>query len=216
VRDSLLRRGDAARIVAVVELVKELYKVESFHEDVYFRMLVDLDEAVRAEARRHRLLVDFDAEYSARLGGFLSEATRLEQPIAEWGGVPLPIQRKLARRGQYLRHFTCHPVDRIALETLPHLARMDGIAEFVAQAAINGKLLVEIAKERRLFGREEARMALCQNPKTPAFLVLKHIGFLRKDNLRKLAESREGNQLSRQYAQKLLHRGALPPPPSGA
>lgn len=208
VSDTLVRPGGPDRILAVVEMVKEFYTVEAFHEDVFFRMLLDVDEKVRAEGRRHRLLVDFDSDYIARLTGFLATPPRMDQPVSGWGVVPLPVQRKLARRGQFLRHFVCHPVDRIALECFPHLVRMENVGEFVGLAAINSKLLGDLAKEKRLFTREEARLALVANPKTPAFVVLKHIGFLRKDNLRKLAESRDVNPVSRQCALKLLGRSS--------
>jgi len=208
IKDTLLRAGDAERIVAVVEMVKELYRVDSFHEDVFFKMLIDLDERVRVEARRHRLLVDFDAEYIERLRGFLAGGAKREQPIEGWGIVPLPIQRRLARGGHFLRHFVCHPIDIVALECLPHLLHLDNVGTYVEIYSINAKLLIEISKEKRLFQREESRFALVSNPKTPAYVVLKHLGFLRKDSLRKLSESHECNQLSRNYAIKMLGRGA--------
>jgi serine/threonine protein kinase len=207
VRDALLRPGDAERILGVVALVKEFYEVGVFHEDPFFRMLVDLDDRVRSEARRHRLLVDFDSEYSERLGSFLSGGSRRERPVEGWGLVPLPVQRKLARRGQFLRHFACHPLDPIALECLPHLLKGETVLPYIELYGINARLLGEVAKEKRLFQREEIRLALVQNPKTPAFVVMKHIGFLRKDSLKKLSESHDGNQLSRQYAAKMMGKG---------
>jgi hypothetical protein len=49
-------------------------------------------------------------------------------------------------------------------------------------------------------------MALASNPKTPASVVVQYISFLRRDNLRRLSESHEGNQFARQFAIKLLAR----------
>lgn len=203
-RDTLHAPGDPERAVAAVELLKELYQVDAFHEDLFFKMLGDLDEKVRAEARRHKLLVDLDAEYLERFQAFMAHGSRRDQPIEGMNAVPLPIQRRVARRGYFLKHFVCHPVDPIALETLPHLAGLDSVAEYVAPYAINGRLIQELAKEKHLFQREDSRLALVANPKTPSHVVLSHIRFLRKDSLRKLADSRECNPVARNVAAKIL------------
>lgn len=206
VRDTLARPGPAERILSVVELVKEFYEVHAFHEDAFLRMLLDLDERVRGEARRHRLLIDFDAEYIERFRKFLIDGPRMEHKMEEWRSVPLAIQRKLARNGHFLKHFVCHPVDTIAMECLPHIKRLEDARTYLELYAINARLIGEISKEKNLFLGEESRFALVANPKTPAYVVLKYIGYLRRDNLKKLSESRECNQLSRNYAQKLLAR----------
>lgn len=205
-RDTLMRRGEAERIVAAIDLVKDFYETDVFHEDVFFRMLVELDEWVRAEARRHHLLVDFDAQYVERFREFLARGVRKEQPIEGWGQVPLPIQRRLARAGHFIRHFACHPIEAIALECAPHIAALGNGMSFAVMPSINAKLLAAIAKEKHLWMTDEARFALVANPKTPPPIVLKYIGYLRRDLLTRLASSHECNSLARATAERMLAR----------
>ena len=44
---------------------------EDIDEDTYFDMLLEMDEPVRLEARKHGLLVDFDADYVRLFKGFI-------------------------------------------------------------------------------------------------------------------------------------------------
>jgi hypothetical protein len=53
---------------------------------------------------------------------------------------------------------------------------------------------------------DEARFALVGNPKCAPPVVLKYIGYLRKDFLKKLADSRECNALARNTAERMLAR----------
>jgi hypothetical protein len=207
VRDTIARPGGRERSLAVLELVKEFYQVDAFHEDTFFRMLVGLDERVRAEARRHGLPVDLDADYVATLREFLAQGSTRDQPIEGWSSISLPIQRRVARLGYFLKHFACHPVDAIALECLNHLLGMESVTEYVANVAINARLLGELAKEKQLFLREDARYALVANPKTPTYIVRHHVRLLGKHNLRKLTDNRHCNQLARSIASLLLGRG---------
>ncbi len=204
VNERLRQGGDAERILAVVELTKELYTVESFHENLFFEMLSGLDEAVREEARRHHLLIDFDAAYMKQMRTFLAGPARRDQPVGGWTRVPLPVQRHLARRGYFLKHFSCHPVDPIALECLTHLRECEDISTYLKLFTLNGRLVVELSKEKRLFQLERNKYALVSNPKTPAFVIAKHIGFLRGDFLRALVNSRDCSPFARESAKRLI------------
>lgn len=206
VRDRLMRRVDGAEVIHAADLLKEFFEINCFHEDVFFRMLMELDERVREWCRQNRLLIDFDAEYVERAKAFMGGGVRKEREIEEWSTVPLPIQRRLARSGHFLRHFACHPVDQIAMECLPHILKLETGRPFADLTAINARLIGELAKEKRLFQNEDARLALVRNPKTPAYAVMKYIGFLRRDSMLKLAEAREGNTLAREYAKKMVGR----------
>jgi hypothetical protein len=205
-RDRLVERGDAGRVLETVAFLKEFYTVNAFHEDPYFDLLLGLDAPVRAEARRHGLLVDFDAEYVRRYRAFLQGSRLPEQAPEGWGQVPLPVQRRLARRGHFLAHFTCHPIDAIALECLRYITARENVTEFVRQPRINAALLRELARHKPLFRRDDARFALVANPKTPGNIVLQHIHHLSRLELADLARSRECNQVARSHAQKLLGR----------
>lgn len=187
-------------------LLEEFFGVNAFHEGPFFRMLVSLEEYFRAEAVKYGRLVDFEERYAERLKAFLAGGVRRENAVATWSAVPLPVQRLLARRGYFLRHFVTHPNDTIALECFPHLQAMENVASFVGMPAINGHLLQELAKESRLFQWEEPRYALVANPKTPGFVLMNHLGSLRRDSLKRLSASHEVNQLARQMATKMLSR----------
>jgi hypothetical protein len=205
VRDTLLHQGTSDRALSVMELVKEFFKCDFFHEDTFFNLLVELDQHIRSEAARHQLLVDIDTEYLTLLKRFVSTNAYADQPPLEMASIPLPVQRKLARNGYFLKFFVCHPIDRIALECFPHLAKLENIAPYLSMFAINTQLLLTLGKEKHLFQREDCRYALVANPKTPAHIVFNHLRMLRKDNLRKLAECRECNQVSRNHAAKMLN-----------
>lgn len=205
VRDTLLRQGPVERTHSVMELVKEFFKCDFFHEDTFFNLLVELDQHIRSEAARHQLLVDIDTEYLTLLKRFVSGNVYADQPPLEMASIPLPVQRKLARNGYFLKFFVCHPIDRIALECFPHLVKLENIAPYLSMFAINTQLLLTLGKEKHLFQREDCRYALVANPKTPAHIVFNHLRMLRKDNLRKLAECRECNQVSRNHAAKMLN-----------
>ena len=204
VYDNLLRAGSPQRALVVVDLMKEFYSVDPFHEDQYFDMLLALDEPVRKESRRHGLLVDFDADYLRCFREFLASGRSRETAMEGWTMVPLPVQRRLARRGHFLSYFTCHPIDRIALECLRYLVVRENVVEFVRAPGINARLLSELAKEKRLFRRDNARMALVSHPKTPPNVVIQHIHHLQAHQLRELARSRECNRVALSYARRLL------------
>ncbi len=206
IRDRLRAAATAESIAARIELLQQFFEVDAFHEGPFFRMLVELDECVRLEARSFGTLVEFDEIYAARLRTFLSGGMRRELPVETWTTVPLAVQRLLARRGHFLRHFTLHPRDVIAMECLPHLLGLENVTTYVATPSINGHLLAALAKEERLFQWEEPRFALVANPKAPGYVVMKFISYLRRDNLKRLATSHEGNQFSRQVARRLLER----------
>jgi hypothetical protein len=206
VRDRLSVKLKATDVVVAADLLKELFEIDVLHEDVFFRMLSELDRTVRESCRQQGLLIDFDAEYLERAKAFFSRGVRKEIEMEEWSQVPLPIQRHLARAGHFTRHFACHPIDAIAMECLPHLMKMETGRPIAEMNAVNSRLLAELGKVRRLFLNDDARAALVRNPKTPAYIVLKYIGFVRRDALKKIAESREGNSFAREYAKKMLRR----------
>ena len=70
----------------------------------------------------------------------------------------------------------------------------------------NARLLGELAKEERLYQSENNKYLLVANPKTPPFVVAKHIGYLRGDSLNKLVCSHECNRFAHDYATRLLEK----------
>jgi hypothetical protein len=147
-----------------------------------------------------------DREYVELFKAFRSATPNPTQQVTGWSKIPLPVQRRLARRGYFLKFFVCHPKDPIALECLRHLLLRENVIEFVRIPSINARLLHELGKEQNLFREDQARFALVANPKTQANIVLSHIRFLGSHYLRKLAQAREYNQVARDIAIKLLSR----------
>ena len=205
-RDSLLKKCDAGRFQSVIDLVKKFYQVDGFHEDVFFRLLLSMDAPLREEGRRHGIDVDLDAVYVQLYKDFLSGGPLQNQPLTEISSIPLPVQRRLAYRGYFLNHFCCHPMDKIAMECLPHLIKRVSFPEIVGLPAINSKLLRRLAEDHHLFTRDDMRYALVANPKTPGNFVMNHTHFLKSHHLNRLADSKDCNQMSRVMASRLISR----------
>lgn len=208
VRGRLLtfKEEDGRDMESVMGLLKEFYEIDTFHEAAFFEMLNKLHTALRAHFQRHQALFDFDQNYVDRFNRFLSSPKRQDMPVGGWGKVPLPIQRLLARRGHFAAHFACHPIDPIALECLSHILRCENVGKYLELYKINSKLLHEISKETRFFRDERSKLLLVSNPKTSQVTVARYISFLRNDHLNKVLNSRDGNQLARKYAERILKR----------
>lgn len=198
--------GQDADVGSILSLLKEFYQVGSFHETTFFNMLTQLHETLRSAFQRHQSLFDFDQEYVEKFSQFLQGQPTQDQPVQGWGRVPLPVQRLLARRGHFQRHFACHPIDPIALECLRHILIRENISDFLELYGINGKLLHEITKESRFFRDEQFKYLLVSNPKASAVTVARYLSFLRNDFLTKVANSRDCNQVARALAEKILKR----------
>ena len=54
------------------------------------------------------------------------------------------------------------------METLPFLAARESVTEYIKTPGINSRVLAELAKDKRLFRRDDARLALVSHPKTAA------------------------------------------------
>lgn len=206
VRDNLLSSEGPQKILTVVELIKEFYSIDAFYEDVCFNMLLDLDDPLRKEAQRHGFWIDLDREYVELFESFQKTGPKPSHKVKGWGNVPLPVQRRLARRGYFLEHFFSHPLDIIALECLTHILKRKDPVEFVKNHSINSQLLHELGKEQDLFLGDDARFALVSNPKTHTNVVLNHMNFLKFHHLRKLAQSKDSNPLAQDIAKKILSR----------
>jgi uncharacterized protein YeeX (DUF496 family) len=204
VRDNLLAAENSEKVLSVVEMLKEFYDENVFLENIYFNMLYDLDIHIKEAVCNYGFLIDLDKEYVILFKKFSTSKPLPSQAVTGWGEVPLPVQRRLAKRGYFLNFFVCHPIDPIALECLSHLLIREDVIEFVRIASINAKLLSELSKEQKLFRDDIARYVLVANPKTQANVVLNHINHLKSYQLRKLAHSKESNRVAQSLAKNLL------------
>lgn len=218
-RHRLMEEPLDREIQVAAKLLEHFFSEDSFLERDFFRMLSSLNDHVRAEARRVHFAIDFLDQYVQRMESFFSSPKRQENPVSNWGGVPLPIQRMIARRGLFQTYFACHPKDPIAMEVLRYLLTRDDVSDFLKLFRINKSLLTEVAREARFFQSEHGKFYLVANPKTPAFVIARYIDYLNQSSLKKLAESRECNPFARSHAQRLLakrnrFRSGGPPGPA--
>jgi hypothetical protein len=202
VRDSLLSASTAELQEAVI-LVRAFFEEPAFHEDLLFEPLLELERHLRERADAAGLL---DESYARALAVFVGAGARDEVPLEHLRDVPLPLQRKLAREGRFLSTFVCHVNDRIALETVPHLLRLDDVTRFLRLPTLHRMVLVELAKRRRFFKKDAPKLALLAHPKTPAALARAYIHLVPDEQLRQLATNRHINPEVRRLIQGTLQR----------
>ena len=190
------------------------FEVDAFHERGYLQLVGRIEKHLREQAAGHGIDLLQDAEYRQRLQTFAAAPGVAEQPIQAWSQVPLPVQRELARRGHFLRHFCCHQVDAVAVEVFPQLLRRDDIVEFLKILTINPRLLAQLAEEKQLFESDAAKFFLLANPRCPFHIIGKYMGYLTSESLTKLAQGYLYNNFARKQAERLLEqRGKARKPP---
>ncbi len=211
VRDAL--SAAAARATADVHddllqafaLLTAFFSLGSFSEDFVFEPLIELEGELRRAADAVGL--DAPAGYTAALDAFRDKGAQAAAPVDSLRDVPLPIQRRLARAGHFLSYFVCHPNERVALETVPHFLKREEIVGVLKLPKIHRAVLLQLVREERFFRKEEARIALLSNPKTPAFVARKYLAFLARAQLKAMSTNKaigaEVRQLAGQYLKKL-------------
>ena len=204
VRETLSRCINARQVVPTVELVKEFFNVDGFHEDSVFGRLVQLGRDVTREALVYGLRLDLDTEFAERFKTFQALGRAPDRRGNIWDSVPLPVQRLLARRGFFIDIFMSSVQDVIALECLPYIKQRRDGGRAVRQRSINGHLLTLLAKERSLFSEEEDRHNLVAHPKSNADIIHRYLYMLSPASLNKLLMSHECTVFAREAARRRL------------
>lgn len=190
-------------------LVGQFFAVPCFHEDLVFEPLLELEAELRRAAEAVSMPMAGLATFDALIADFRRRGITDSSPVDSLRDVPLPIQRKLARKGHLLSYFITHPNDRVALETVPHLMRREEVVAFLRLPKIHKLVLVALSKEDRFFRKEEPRMVLLQNPKTPAHVARRFVGFMSSGQLKLLVQNRHLSSEVRSVAAAVLKkRGA--------
>jgi hypothetical protein len=202
VRDSLLSASTAELQEAVI-LVRAFFEEPAFHEDLLFEPLLELERHLRERADAAGLL---DESYARALAVFVGAGAHEEVQLEHLRDVPLALQRKLAREGRFLSTFVCHVNDRIAMETVPHLLRLDDVTRYLRLPTLHRTVLVELAKRRRFFKKDVPKLALLAHPKTPAAMARGYIHLVADEQLRQLAQNRHINPEVRRLIQAALQR----------
>jgi hypothetical protein len=196
-------------VKATRRILNTLFSFDFFMEDDYFQKILDLNaEIEREEARLGlenpmiRRSIQVLKEWKDKLG---PQATR----PPSFSGIPLTLQRKLAREGLYLLVFVCHPNPKIALETVRFI-NTPGLAEQVARlSTVSGLVLLEITKREELFRTQAARMTLLSNPKAPIAAAQRFGPLLSRGELVRLSQSKDVNpEVAAWLRSHLAHRPA--------
>ncbi|MBI1945248.1 MAG: serine/threonine protein kinase [Deltaproteobacteria bacterium] len=193
VRDHLLAATSTQDLKEALALTRSFFVVPCFHEDIVFEPLLELEAAVRARAAASHAALDDEGAYAEAVASFTAKGAVETRPLESLMDVPLPIQRKLAREGHFLNFFVSHQNERVAKETLPHLLRLEDITPFLRITTIHRVLLTELAKRKRFFRKDAAKLALLQNPKTPALVARAFVPVVPSEQLRLLATNRHIN-----------------------
>ena len=201
-------RGEEA-IKAVRRILNLLFSFDFFVEDDYFKKILRLNQLVEHEETRLGRQNALFKESMRLLKAQKAKVGARNTKAPDFAGIPLTVQRKLARDGMYTQLFACHPDAKIALETLPFVNNPDRVAQVVRLSTINALLLSELAKRDDLFRTRAARMSLLANPKTPLRTVYGYIPLMAGTDLRKLAVSKDINPEIAVYLKRILQRKGM-------
>jgi serine/threonine protein kinase len=193
VRENLRAAASAADVLEALKLVQAFFHVPSFHEDLVFEPLLELERSLRVRASSLGATLPDELSYGEALAAFTAAGVKETQPLEQMRDIPLPIQRKLAREGHFLSYFVSHSNDRVARETLPHLYRLEDVTNYLRIPTIHRVVLTELAKRKRFFRKDAPRLALLQNPKTPAMVARVFLPFVSLDQLRILSTNKHIN-----------------------
>lgn len=200
---SNLRSASSPREVqAAYGLLVDFFRVGCFHEDVIFEPLVELERHVKVRAFELGLEEALSQLEAAHVGAFIQEGASPDVLPESMGGVPLPIQRKIARDGYFLPYFVSHPKEKVARETIPHLLRLEEVTNYLKIRSIHRAVITELAKHRRFFFREESRLLLLHNPKTSGRAASRYIPVLNQAQLTHLARDKNANPEVRNLAKR--------------
>lgn len=208
----LIRSATDADLDDAFALMRTFFSIDCFHEDVVFEPLIDLDQWLLKKADAAGFADIRSAELSAHAAlsaAFTAKGMR-ESKMDSLRSIPLAVQRKLAREGHFIERFMTHPVDKVALETLPHLMRREDVARILRVPTIHRSVITELAKVRRLFRKDQARLALLQNPKTPANVARIYLPLLPHAQVQNLSRNKHISEdvraLAQTFADKLIKR----------
>lgn len=195
-------------IVHCFDILKLFYTLPVFWEDPFFKELNELYCRVISRAfgnsNTQRLAQQFKESFKDL---FAHERSRDPRPGNLWN-IPLPIQRQLARDGEFIEHFICSSRDPIAFETVPHvIERADKDAlSFFRIPAINVNALNYLAKQDRLNTKYPIKVAFCRHPKAKADMLKQFLPTLSRRDLTAISQDKMASTFAREQASKYVVR----------
>jgi serine/threonine protein kinase len=209
VQDQLQASASTEEVEEAFLILQRMFHEPCFSEDVVFEPLLGLDRSLRQRAAELGGGHPPEA-YSDDVAAFTARGAVDSAPPESMRDVPLPIQRKMAREGHFLSYFACHANERVAKEVLPHLLRLQDILRFLRLSQIHRAVLVELARERRFFRKDAARLALLQNPRTPASTARVYLPLVPQEQIKQLSKNKhigvEVRTLAQTFLDKLAER----------
>jgi len=187
-------------------LVADFFAVPGFSEDVVFDRLLKLERVLWERANGIGFTVPDEVNHAARVAHFVEAGVSDNVALESMRDIPLPLQRKIAREGHFLAYFVSHANERIAMETLPHLVRLEDVTRYLRIPTIHRSVLTGLAKRRRLLRKESARLALLHNPRAPAHAARSFLPLLSEVQLRLLSQDKAANAEVRQQCSAFLAR----------
>lgn len=212
-KDALLR-AHAAEFDAAFALLHAFFHVPCFHEDDVFEELLAVDATLQSRVELERdsgawsTTSDRVDELVHSREAFVAAGAQETLAPSSFRDVPLPIQRRMAREGHFMAYFVSHANERVARETLPHLLRLDDVTRYLRIPTIHRAVLVELSKVKRFFRREVSRLALLQNPKTPAAVARNVLPLISREQVRQLAHNKHVGAEVRQMAVRRMKQNA--------
>jgi hypothetical protein len=190
---TLLDPRDPVEVQAARRILNKLFGFDFLIEDEYFQFVIEINESVERAESRVGLSDPLISQYVEILKAQKDEVGVRPARPPSFAGIPLTLQRKLAREGMHLMLFVRHPHAKVALETVRHINSAGRAQQVVELSNVNALVLVEIAKREELFRAAPARLALVGNPRTPLVAAQRYIPLLQVADLKRFASSHDVN-----------------------
>jgi hypothetical protein len=190
---TLLDPRDPVDVQAARRILNRLFAFDFLVEDDYFQYVLEINESVERAEKRLGFEDPLIAQYVEILKAQKDEVGIRPTRPPSFAGIPLTLQRKLAREGMHLMLFVRHPHPKVALETVRHINSSGRAQQVVELSNVNSLVLVEIARREELFRSAPARLALVGNPRTPLVAAQRYIPLLQLADLKRFASSHDVN-----------------------
>ncbi|MCP4220755.1 MAG: hypothetical protein GY765_39370 [bacterium] len=202
---NIAKRENALHQVMAIIIV--FYSFDFFAETGYFERLEDLRLKFASKCKNYpNADLDIMDNYFGNLKERRDKGQNMSASIPRGvGDIPLPIQRRLANEGRYVKFFINSPHNLIALDTIRYI-NVKNIEHVLRSHGVNEVLLGWLLKNRELFKRTSTVALALNHPRCNMAFAIKNINRLSGEQLKTVAENTFSNRDVRNYASKILKR----------
>jgi class 3 adenylate cyclase len=181
------------------------YQFDFFVESEYFRRLEDLRLCFISRAKHYsEIKIEGLEHYGKELKREIEKQGEVKTTIPKClTKLPHPIQRRLARDGNYIGEFIKSPISLIALETRRHI-NLNNIDLVLKSRMINGLLFSELLKYKDLFRKSSTIYLALSHPKCNSSFANNYIYSMSKLDLTKIASDSNANSEVRNRIKYIL------------